>query len=242
MDSHPLVKLAHILHRVYFAIIKGQGWLLESLREYSPFNVACERWFGELIQCPAHGIVSQAPRRWAFTLTLLVVPFFMREGLAWRSSQSLPIVIIAFIIGGHVRARMRSHSLCMAQLSLQVIYLSLYGLLIILALGYVTAHTRVASASLSYVRTSLLKPSILFTSITFRVGKVTLLLGFGQFKMMGACSVRAWSCHAWSLLLLTHKFFPQMAPIVRTRLSTSTIRWVDPVPTSLIQWIYREWV
>ena len=30
----------------------------------------------------------------------------MREGLAWMSSRSLPIVIIAFIIEGHVRARM----------------------------------------------------------------------------------------------------------------------------------------
>ena len=54
----------------------------------------------------------------------------------------------------------------MAQLSLQVVYLSLHGLLIILALEYVTAHTRLASASLSDVHTSLSKPSILFISIT----------------------------------------------------------------------------
>ena len=115
----------------------------------------------------------------------------MREGLAWRSSRSLPIVIIAFIIGGHVRARMRSPSLCMAQLSLQVVYLSLHGLLIILALGYVAAHTRMAFASLNGVRTSLSKPSILFISITLRVGKVTLLLGSSWFRLMGAYSMRA---------------------------------------------------
>ena len=112
----------------------------------------------------------------------------MRKGLALRSSQSLPIVIIAFIIGGHVRARMRSPSLCMAQLSLQVVYLSLYGLLIILALRYIIAHTSVASASLSGMCTSLSKPSI---SITLRVGKVTLLLGSSRFRLMGTCLMRA---------------------------------------------------
>ena len=118
------------------------------------------------------------------------MPFFVREGLVWRSSRSLPIVIIAFIIGGYVRARMRLPSLCMAQLSLQVVYLLLHGLLIILALGYVTAHMRVASASLSGVRTSLSKSSIFFISITLKVRKVALLLGFSQFRLMGAYSMR----------------------------------------------------
>ena len=163
-----------------------------------------------MIQCPAHGIVSQTSRRWAFTFTPSVVLFFVRESLAWRRSRSLPIVIIAFIIGGHVRARMRSPSLCLAQLSLQIIYLSLHGLLIILSLRYVTpsffwlygpvvilslehvtAHTRVASAGLSGVHASLSKPSILFISVTLRVGKVTLLLGSSQFRLMGACLMRA---------------------------------------------------
>ena len=122
----------------------------------------------------------------------------------------MPIVIIAFIIGGHVKARMRSPLLCMAQLSIQVIYLSLHGLLIILSLGYVTpnliwfrgpviilslehviAHMRVASASLSGVHTSLLKPSILFISITLRVGKVAMLLGSSRFRLIGAYLMRA---------------------------------------------------
>ena len=216
MDSYPLVKLAHMLYGVCVAVINGEGGLLESSRECSPFYVACERWFRELIQCPAHDIVSQAPRRWAFTFTPLVVLFFMREGLAWRGSRSLPIVIITFIIRGQVRARMRSPSLCMAHLSLQVVYLSLHGLFIVLSLGYVTAHTRMTSASLSGVYTSLSKPSILFILITLRVGKVTLLLGSSRFRLMGACSMKAWSYHAWLLSLLTHKFFPQTAPIVGT--------------------------
>ena len=99
-------------------------------------------------------------------------------------------MVIAFIIGGQVRVRMRSPSLCMAQFSLQVIYLLLHGLFVILSLGYVAAHTRMASTSLSGVYTPLSKPSVLFISITLRVGKVALLLGSNQLKLMGACSMR----------------------------------------------------
>ena len=179
-----------MLHRVCIDVIKGEGRLLESPRECSPFYAVCERWFRELVQCPAHGIVSQAPKRWASAFAPLVILFFMREGLALRGSRSLPIVIIASIIGGQVRVRIRSPSLCMAQFSLQVIYLSQHGLFVILSLGYVAAHTRMASASLSGVYTSFSKPSILFISITLKVGKVALLLGPSRLKLMGACSMR----------------------------------------------------
>lgn len=190
MDSHPLVKLAHMLHKVCFAVIDSEGWLLEPSREYSLFYMASERWLGELIQRPAHGIASQAPKSWAFTFTPSVVLFFIREGLTWRSSRSLLVVIIAFIIGEHVKARMRPLSLCMEKLSLQVIYLSLHGLLIILSLEYVTTPTRVASAGLSGVHISLSRPSILLISITLRVRKVTLQLGSSQFRLIGVCLMR----------------------------------------------------
>ena len=81
MDSYPLVELAHMLHKVCFTVVNGEGWLLELSRKYDLFYVMHERRLGELIQCPAHGIVSQAPRRWAFTLTPPVVLFFVRKGL-----------------------------------------------------------------------------------------------------------------------------------------------------------------
>ena len=101
----------------------------------------------------------------------------------------MPIVIIAFIIEGQVRVRMRSPSLSMTQFSLQVIYLSLHCLFVILSLGYVATYTRMAFASLSGVYTSFSKPSILFISITLRVGKVALLLGPSRLRLMGACSM-----------------------------------------------------
>ena len=78
----------------------------------------------------------------------------------------------------------------MAQFSLQAIYLSLHGLFVILFLGYVAAHTRMASTSLSGVYTPLLKPSVLFISITLRVRKVALLLGSSRLRLMGAYSMR----------------------------------------------------
>ena len=79
----------------------------------------------------------------------------------------------------------------MAQLSLQVIYLSLHGLLIILSLGYVTTHTGLASASLSGVYAPFPKSSVLFVPAMLEVWEVTLLLGFGQLGLMGACSIGA---------------------------------------------------
>ena len=135
--------------------------------------------------------MSQAPRRWAFAFAPLVMLFLMRESLAWGGSRSLPIVIIVFIIMRRVRARMRLPSLCMAQLSLQVIYLSLHGLFIILSLGYVIAHTRMAFASLSGVYAPLSKPFVLFVLITLRVWEVALLLGSSRLRLMGAYSIRA---------------------------------------------------
>ena len=121
----------------------------------------------------------------------LVTLFHMRESLAWEGSRSLPIVVIIFVVVRHVRARMRLPLLCMAQLSLQVIYFSLHGLFIVLSLGYVIAHTGMASAGLSGVYTPLSKPFVLFVSVTLRIWEVALLLGSSQLGLMGACSMRA---------------------------------------------------
>ena len=60
-----------------------------------------------------------------------------------------------------------------------------------MSLKHVAAYTRVSLASLSGVYASLSKPSILFISITFGVRKVTLLLGFSWFELMGAYLMRA---------------------------------------------------
>ena len=136
--------------------------------------------------------------------------FFVGEGLAWRSPQSLPIIVITFIIEGYVMPGMGWPSLCMVQLHLQVFYLLPHGPLIILSLGcmgfnlfwlrylvvvlsleHMVAYTRMAFAGLSGVHTSLPEPSIFFIVSMLRVGEITLLLGFGWFGLMGACLMRA---------------------------------------------------
>ena len=81
--------------------------------------------------------------------------------------------------------------LCKAQLSLQVIYFSLHGLFIILSLGYVVAHTGMASAGLSGVYTPVPKPFVLFVLAMLRVWEITLLLGSGRFGLMGVCPMGA---------------------------------------------------
>ena len=99
----------------------------------------------------------------------------------------MPIVIIVFIIEKRVRARRGLSSLCKAQLSLQVIYFSLHGLFVIPSLGYVTAHTGMASTSLSGVYAPFPKLSVLFVPAMLKVWEITLLLGSGWLRLMGAC-------------------------------------------------------
>ena len=127
--------------------------------------------------------------------------FFMGEGLAWGSPRSPSIVVLIFIIKGRVKSGMRLPSLCMVQLSFQIVYLSLHGLPIVLflrhmapdflllrgsavisSLKHVTTRAGVALAGLSGVYASLSKPSILFVSAALGVEEATLLLGFGWFE------------------------------------------------------------
>ena len=81
--------------------------------------------------------------------------------------------------------------MCKALLSLQVIYFSLHDLFIILSLGYVAAHTGMASAGLSGVYAPLPKPSVLFVLAILRLWEITLLLEYGRLGLMGVCPMGA---------------------------------------------------
>ena len=104
--------------------------------------------------------------------------------------------------------------LCKAQPFLQVIYLSLQGSFVILSLGHVTTHTGMASVGLRHVYTPFPKPSIFFIPAMLRVSEITLLLGFGWLRLIGACFVGVRSRHVRLSFSLAHEFFPQTAPIV----------------------------
>ena len=121
-------------------------------------------------------------------LTLLVMLLLVGESLAWGSPGSLLVVVEGCVnVGGGGGLS----SLCKAQSSLQVIYLPLHGSFVVPFLGHVTTHAGVASASLRGIHAPLLKPSVFLVPAMLRVWEITLLLGSGWLKLMGACSVGA---------------------------------------------------
>ena len=80
--------------------------------------------------------------------------------------------------------------------SFQVIYLLLHGLVAVLSLGYATAHLGVAFARLGSIHTPFSIPFILLILFTFRVRKITLLLGFYEFCSLGI--PLAWVFLVWT--------------------------------------------
>ena len=80
--------------------------------------------------------------------------------------------------------------------------------------GTCDTHAGVVSAGLRGVHAPLPKPSVFFVLAMLRVWEITLLLGPGWLRLMGACSVGARSHHVRLLFSLAHEFFPQTAPIL----------------------------
>ena len=126
MDSHPLVEMAHMLHRICSTIIDGERWLIESLRKSCPFNLVCEGRLGNLVQRLAYGVISQAFVMRALIPSFVVVLLIEERLTGWGSWLSF-ITGILSIIKGSVRVGEGSPSLCMAQLSLQLVNLQLQG-------------------------------------------------------------------------------------------------------------------
>ena len=205
MDSHSLVEVAYMLHRVGSTIVYGERWLSESPRKFCSFNSACERRPGNLIQRPAHSIVSQASLRWALVPIFVMVIIVIRERFTRWSSWPVPIVSVPFITRRNVRVGGSLSSLLVAQLPLQLIDLQLHGFRI-LFMRDVTPTSRMTSTNMGGVCTSL--PVL----PTFKIKEVILTLG-----PCGFLSVRTWTYYNWLLHSLSHKNFPQTTPIVRTQ-------------------------
>ena len=118
MDSRPLIEVAHMLHRIRSTSVNGEHWLMELPRRCYPFNLACEWRLGNLVQCFAHSVISQASTRRALVFMLVVVFFIIGKRLAGWSSWLSPITSIFFILRGSVRIGGGSFSPYMAQFSL----------------------------------------------------------------------------------------------------------------------------
>ena len=56
MDSHSLIEVVHMFHRVGSTIVDGEHWLMEPPRKYCPFNFVCEGQLGNLVQRFAHSV------------------------------------------------------------------------------------------------------------------------------------------------------------------------------------------
>ena len=86
MDDHSLVEMTHMLHRIRLTIVDGERWLIKPLRKFCPFNLMREGRLGNLVQCPAHSIISQAFVKRALIPTFVMVLLIVREKLArWGS-------------------------------------------------------------------------------------------------------------------------------------------------------------
>ena len=157
-----------------------------------------EGWLRDLIQSLTHGIITQASTRWALVFSSMMVLVFVRECLAWRSSWSLPVIALFFIIKGYVRTGRRPPLLCVAQFLFQVIYFLLHDSVIVLSLGYVTAHLGVAFARLGGMHTTLSIPFILLILFMFRARKITLSLGSYRFFLLGIYLARVFLLWTWS--------------------------------------------
>ena len=141
--------------------------------------------------------------------------FVIGEGFTWWSSWPLPVHSVLFIIGRDIRDGRGSLLLCLMELLLQVINLSLHDFIIISLVGDVTFPSKTASTYMHGMHTAFL---IVFPiSFTFMVKEIILLMNIPRFRLMRTCSMRIWPCHIVPYTLLMHKFFPQTAPIVGIR-------------------------
>ena len=77
MDNHSLIEVAHMLHRIRSTIVDGERWQMELSRKYYPFNLVHEGQLGNLVQCFAHSVISQASMGQALVSTFVMMFFIV---------------------------------------------------------------------------------------------------------------------------------------------------------------------
>ena len=101
MDGHSLIE-AHMFYKIRSTIMNGEHRLMEMPRKFSPFYIAHEKRFRDLIQRLAHNIISHAFARRALVPSSVVAFFIVGERFAQRSSRPLLVTSILLIIRGDV--------------------------------------------------------------------------------------------------------------------------------------------
>ena len=156
MDNHSLVELAHMLHRVCSTIVDGECWLVEPPRKF-PFLNSGERWFGNLVECSAHCIISYISGRLVPISALMVVFLFIRERLTRRIPWSTSITTVLLTVRRGVIMGGSSSSPFVAQLPLYMINFQLH-VLGILCVRDMTSRLRLTVTSMDSMYTSFLVP------------------------------------------------------------------------------------
>ena len=193
MDSHLLFELNYMLYRVRSAIIHGESWLVELSRKFCLFYPPCKRWLRNLSQHLFHNVSSYSFARKTPALPSMKMLFLTGKGLAWWSSRPLSIYSIFFIIGRDIRVGRGLLLLCLTELLLQVINLSLHGLIIIFLVGYETFPLKTASTCVDGMHTAFLM--VFSISFTFKIEELILLTNISRFCLMQTCLMWIWSCH-----------------------------------------------
>ena len=86
-----------MLHMICLTIVHGECWPSESPRKSPSLNSVRERWPGNLVECSAHRIISQAFGKWAPVSVLMVAVLIIWERLTRRSLWSRSVIIISTI-------------------------------------------------------------------------------------------------------------------------------------------------
>ena len=192
MDSHLLFELTYVFYRIRSIIINGERRLVELSRKFCLFYPPCEGWLRNLTQCLFHNVISHSFARRAFTFSLVMALFIIGEGFAWWSSWPLSVNSVLFIIGRDIEAGRGSPLLCLMELLLQVINLSLHGFIIISPVWDVASPSKATSTCMGGMYTVF---SIFFPiSFTFEIEEIILLMKVRRFHLMWTCLMWTWSC------------------------------------------------
>ena len=193
MDSHLLFELTYVFYRICSAIINGECRLVESSRKFCLFYLPCEGWLRNLTQCLFHNVSFHSFARRASAFFPVMALFIIGEGFAWWSSWPLSVNSVLFIIGRDIRAGRGSPLLCLMELLLQIIDLSLHGFIIISPVGDVASPSKTASTCMGgmYIVFSIFFP----ISFTFKIEEIILLMKVRRFHLMQTCLMWTWSCH-----------------------------------------------
>ena len=104
VNSHSLIEVANMFHRIRSAIIHGEHWLSKPPRELPTFYPTSKRRFRNLVKSPAHSIAAQTFARWTLIPTLIMAILIIRKRLTRKSPWPRPIAVIPIVIRRRVRA------------------------------------------------------------------------------------------------------------------------------------------